>query len=82
MGIAFVVFVIVLLAGRFVSLASISAAITLPIALWGTGASPAVLGAGVVLAILVIVRHRSNVARLLAGKESRIHFGGSGKDVP
>jgi glycerol-3-phosphate acyltransferase PlsY len=81
-GIAFAVFVIVLLAGRFVSLASITAAITLPIALWGTGASRPVLVAGIVLAILVVVLHRSNVARLVAGTESRIRFGGSGKDVP
>jgi glycerol-3-phosphate acyltransferase PlsY len=80
-GIAFAAFVIVLLATRFVSLASITAAITLPVALWGTGASRPVLVAGIALALLVVIRHRSNVARLAAGTESRIRFGGSGKDA-
>ena len=78
-GIAFAVFVVVLLASRFVSLSSIAAAVVLPVALWGTGASRPVVAAGLGLAILVVVRHRTNVARLLAGTESRIRLGGSGK---
>jgi glycerol-3-phosphate acyltransferase PlsY len=78
-GIALTVFILVLLVSRFVSLSSILAAVALPFALWGTGASQPVLGAGVALAILVVVKHRTNVTRLLAGTESRIHFGSSGK---
>jgi glycerol-3-phosphate acyltransferase PlsY len=37
------------------------------------------VAAGLGLAILVIVRHRTNVARLLEGTENRIRLGGSGK---
>jgi glycerol-3-phosphate acyltransferase PlsY len=78
-AIALAVFLVVLLTSRFVSLSSIAAALALPIALWGTGASQPVVAAGLGLAILVVVRHRANVARLLAGTESRIRLGGSGK---
>jgi len=78
-GMACAVFVVVLLTTRFVSLSSIAAAVSLPLALWGTGASRPVLLAAIALAGLVVIRHRANVARLLAGTENRVRFGGSGK---
>jgi glycerol-3-phosphate acyltransferase PlsY len=72
LGIAAAVFAVVLLFGRYVSLASLIGSVTLPLALWRTGAARSVLAAGVAIAVLVIVRHRTNLARLLAGTESRI----------
>jgi glycerol-3-phosphate acyltransferase PlsY len=68
------VFVVVLVATRYVSLASILGAAALPLALWRSGARPEVLAVGVALAALVLFRHRTNVGRLLAGTESRVSF--------
>lgn len=69
------VFALVLLASRYVSAASMAGAITLPLALWRFHASPVVLLAGGVVAVLVVVRHRANLARIAAGTESRVRFG-------
>lgn len=77
LGIALGAFVVVLLASRIVSLSSLVAAIVLPFALWGTGVSRPLLVAGAAIALLVLVRHRTNVRRLLTGTESRISFGRS-----
>jgi len=62
---------------RIVSLASILAAVALPVAAWGltrTGRadhSPLVLLLLAALALLVVARHRTNLQRLLAGTEPR-----------
>ena len=72
-------FVVVLAASRYVSLASMAGAVMTPIALvlvlgTDTWVAPN-LGRFVaitLLAILVLVRHRSNALRLLRGTESRI----------
>jgi glycerol-3-phosphate acyltransferase PlsY len=66
----------VFFATRYVSLASISAAATLPAAvgaLWfyGCGGSAPLLGFSVLIAALAIWRHRSNIERLMAGTEHR-----------
>ena len=69
-------FIIVFTASKIVSLASISAAITLPLylMLWGEGGR-ALLPLTLV-SLIVIVRHRSNLSRLAQGKEPK--FGNSG----
>ena len=77
---AFSVWVVVFLVSRYVSLASISAAAVLPVVAWAF----AVAGIGspvahskltliflTVIAVLAIVRHHSNIRRLLNGTESR-----------
>lgn len=61
---------------KYVSLASIAAAVAVPVTMSvqmaRTGRWNAVLlGFGIVLGALVIVRHRSNVRRLIAGTENR-----------
>lgn len=71
-GIVFLVFLVSLLVGRFVSLASVLAAASLPIALAAFGASRLMLGAGILIAGLVVFRHRQNLGRLRAGTEGRI----------
>jgi glycerol-3-phosphate acyltransferase PlsY len=73
---AFVIFVIVALVSRYVSLASIIAAVTLPIFAWfSLGDSPGRnLFTVVPIAIasaLVIMKHHQNIRRLLAGTENR-----------
>jgi glycerol-3-phosphate acyltransferase PlsY len=77
---AVAVFVIVFLFWRYVSLASVSAAAALPLLvylLYAPGhAPPAVVTAGALLAAaLVIVKHRENIERLVAGTEPRFQIG-------
>jgi glycerol-3-phosphate acyltransferase PlsY len=74
---AAVLFVLVLLFWRYVSLASISAAASLPLLMYllyaPRHAPPTAISAGTLLAaILVIVKHRDNIERLLAGTEPRL----------
>jgi glycerol-3-phosphate acyltransferase PlsY len=56
---------------RYVSLASILAALALPIAAFFLHSSPLLLGLAAVIAIFVILRHRANIVRLLNGTENR-----------
>ena len=79
--VAFAVWVGVLLVWRYVSLASICAAATLAVFVWIIPGGA--LGQGLFLtafatfgALLVIVLHRSNIKRLLAGAENKVSFGG------
>jgi glycerol-3-phosphate acyltransferase PlsY len=76
---AVVVFVLVVIFWRYVSLASISASASLPLLiyfLYAPGhAPPLIVSAGATLCIaLVIWRHRSNIQRLLAGTEPCFSF--------
>lgn len=57
---------------RIVSLASVFAAAVLPLAAILFRQSPALIVTSVVLSILVIYRHKSNIGRLLRGQEKRI----------
>lgn len=73
------VFALVLLSSRYVSLASLFAAITFPSAVairryvFGIEAlDPSLLVFSVVMALGIIVAHRANIRRLLNGTESRI----------
>ena len=66
------VFVIAVWITRFVSVGSLAAAVTLPVASAAAG-SPAVITAGAAAAAAIIVHcHRGNVARVRAGTERRI----------
>lgn len=57
---------------RYVSLASIGAALALPLAVWLTGGSLTLILITTGLAILAVYKHRSNIQRLLNGTEHRI----------
>ena len=77
---AVAIFAIVLLFWRYVSLASVSAAAALPLlvyVLYAPGhAPPVAVTAGTLLAtVLVIVKHRKNLERLMAGTEPRFEMG-------
>ena len=71
-----IVWFVVFKVSRYVSLASISAAAALPVAvaaLWsaGCGGNGPLLGFSVLISALAIWRHRTNIQRLRAGTESR-----------
>jgi glycerol-3-phosphate acyltransferase PlsY len=71
---AFIVWIVIVVFWRYISLASISAAASLPLLvylLYAPGhAPPAVVSAGTSLAMLLIIaRHRSNIIRLVKGTE-------------
>ncbi len=73
-GVALLLFLLVLAASRFVSLASILAAASVPVTsflLVPLHAAPS-LAAFIGLPLLVIAKHHSNIRRLLAGTESRL----------
>jgi len=76
-----VMWLVVVLIWRYVSLASITASVTIPLVLimaiiltpgWDFGNLWPVLIAAVAIPVMVIIRHRENVKRLLAGIESKI----------
>jgi glycerol-3-phosphate acyltransferase PlsY len=74
---ASVVWVAVFFIGRYVSLASILGAVALPLAAWLLGAGRPLVGLAVAVAAFVIIMHRSNIRRLLAGTESRFSRSGA-----
>jgi len=65
------VWVLVFLAGRYVSLASIAAAVALPIAVFFTQKTGPLFYLSLALAALAIWRHRANIRRLCNGTENR-----------
>jgi acyl phosphate:glycerol-3-phosphate acyltransferase len=78
---AFVVFVLVALLSRYVSLGSIVAAASFPLLAWLSFRSSYVTPSlmilpMVVVSILIIAKHHQNIRRLLAGTENR--FGSKG----
>ncbi|HUB87194.1 MAG TPA: glycerol-3-phosphate 1-O-acyltransferase PlsY [Verrucomicrobiae bacterium] len=73
LGIAFAVFILIILATRYVSIGSIVAAIVLPAVVWIL--PPHNLALGIVttaLGALVIYKHKSNIQRLMTGTENRL----------
>jgi acyl phosphate:glycerol-3-phosphate acyltransferase len=71
---ALVVFVCLVASFRFVSLASLCAAVGLPLAILALGYPGAYATAGLIVAAIIVARHHQNIQRLLAGTENR--FGG------
>jgi len=70
--IALAVFILALVLTRYVSVASMSAAIALPGAVWAMPPHNVLLGiVTTALGALAIYKHKSNIQRLLAGTENR-----------
>jgi glycerol-3-phosphate acyltransferase PlsY len=67
-----VVFVAVVAATRFISLASLCGALCLPVGAALLGYGRAAVVAAVVVFAIVLLRHRANVQRLVSGTESRL----------
>ena len=76
------VWLVTLLVSRMVSVASMAAAVAVPVAGFFLDPGPAVMIFLVLMAVFVVWAHRSNIRRLLAGEEPRIdrrrEGGGSG----
>ena len=72
-GCTFAVFLVVVLLTRYVSLASIIGSATFPLfGLWFVHLrTPIVIAGFLFIPLLIIVKHRENIRRLLAGTESR-----------
>jgi len=80
-AIAIAIWAAVVLIWRYISLASMAAAITFPIALilaivltpsWSFSILWPLLIAAIAIPVMVIVRHRENIKRLIAGTESKV----------
>ena len=72
MAIALGVFLLTLAISRYVSLASMLAASSLPFAAFSFKQPSPVISISAVVAAFVIYRHRANIARLRAGTESKV----------
>lgn len=72
--ILFILCVSIIWITRYVSLASISAAILFPILLAAFRKPIEILLLGIILSLLALYRHRTNIIRLLNGKESKFAF--------
>ena len=73
-GIGLAVWIAVFLLTRYASVASMVAAVSLPVAAALLGLSWPVIAFATVAAVAVLVLHRANVKRLLAGTESRFQL--------
>jgi glycerol-3-phosphate acyltransferase PlsY len=69
---ALAVWLVVFLLGRYVSLASICAAVTVPIATWFVSRDVTLLLFTTLIAAVAVYKHKSNIQRLLAGTENRV----------
>lgn len=63
----------VLMATRYVSLASLISATTAPVWLWLAFHDWLVAGGGALMTLIVLLRHHGNIRRLLAGNEHRAY---------
>ena len=70
---AFAVFVVAVWLSHYISLGSMLAAATLGVAVWFVPASPVLRAVADVVAVFVVVKHRSNISRIVHGCENRIY---------
>ncbi|MBI2358294.1 MAG: glycerol-3-phosphate 1-O-acyltransferase PlsY [Deltaproteobacteria bacterium] len=68
------VFGLIAAGSRVVSLASMTAAAAAPILLWMFSYPTYTVGLGWLIGLAIIVRHRENIRRLIAGVEPRFRF--------
>ena len=67
-------FLILVFLTRWVSLGSCWAAASFPFATWFVYQDPLLLALGVVIGGLILWKHRSNIGRLVQGKENKLTF--------
>lgn len=68
----FGLWLLIVLTTKIVSLASITAAIACPVLMYLCGAPPAVLVFSMVAAVYVVLRHKANIKRIMAGTEAKL----------
>lgn len=74
-SIAIALWIVAFAATRYVSIASILAAIALPVAVWFTQENLALRIIAIILGALAVYKHKANIQRLMNGTENRIQFG-------
>jgi glycerol-3-phosphate acyltransferase PlsY len=74
LGLALLIWVVLFLALGYVSLASIAAAVALPILMVVFEAPFPMKVMGIVLCVFIVFRHSSNIKRLVKGQENRVSF--------
>ncbi|MFZ1563401.1 MAG: glycerol-3-phosphate 1-O-acyltransferase PlsY [Leptotrichiaceae bacterium] len=75
-----VVFFVIFGLTKYVSLASIVSAVALPIAVYLTTRHIPLTILGIIIGLLVIIRHKENIKRLINGTESKLSFSKDKKD--
>jgi glycerol-3-phosphate acyltransferase PlsY len=73
-GVAVLAFILALVIWRYTSVGSMLAAVVLTITVWFTKPDMALRIVTIALCVLTLLKHRTNVQRLLAGTENRIEF--------
>ncbi len=80
MSIILAIGILIIAITGYVSLASITGAVLLPIFLFATGRPTSVLIVAMIISIIVLVRHRTNLTRLLQGRENRFYQTSAGPE--
>jgi len=63
---------VVVLVLRYSSLAALVSAVSAPVWVWWILSDPVYTGLAALLALMLVLRHRANIGRLVAGTESKI----------
>ncbi len=71
--VALVIFVLLVFIRRFISLGSIVAAAVMPVVIWFLPHSQQLLIASTIISSIVIIKHHTNIRRLIAGTENRFN---------
>jgi len=80
-GATFIVFLLIFISFRYVSLGSILAGLSLPIWVWFlTGHPIQLMIISCLVSVLIIVTHRKNIGRLIRGEESKLSLKSKRKD--
>lgn len=71
----FLVWLVIVIVTRYVSLGSVVAAVLAPVFAWYFAYPPAYIVFGGIAGLFVVIRHKENIKRLLNGTESKIKQG-------
>ena len=73
-GIAFVLFLLSVIVTKWISLGSILGAVSFPITTWVSYRDPVLTAMALGMAAVVVFMHRSNIGRIIRGKENKFSF--------
>lgn len=74
MGLTIVIFIMTLLMSKMVSVASIFSALTYPLFLIIWKESRIIIIFSIIISLLIIIKHRTNIQRIISGNENKIKF--------
>ena len=73
-GIAFALFLLSVIVTKWISLGSILGAVSFPITTWVFYRDPVLTAMALGMAAVVVFMHRSNIGRIIRGKENKFSF--------